>query len=157
MKPLLAILAAVLLLAGCGHSAPNRDQSRTSRDPFVGTWQMHGSGSGPGDGIVISKALNAYHFAWVDHYKVVRGSSMLPYARVFFRHGSNELKAVLKRKDPSLPGNGVQLLETLDLNPTTGRLALYMGYVGGDAGAPLEFSKVSGGTALPSPWPTKSP
>ena len=49
MKPALAILAAALLLAGCGHAVP-------SHDPFVGTWQSHS----PDMTTVIAKVAAGY-------------------------------------------------------------------------------------------------
>ena len=128
MKLTLAILAAVLLLAGCGHSAPNHD-------PFVGTWQA--VGFDPGNGYAISKVSGAtYRVAEIDHFKQ-HGSAL------YSRRGSNELI--------SRPG---QLAEqdVIKFNPASGRLTETPR---GDVGAVL--TKVSNSTAPPSPWPTKSP
>jgi hypothetical protein len=138
VKLVLAILAVVLLLAGCGHTAP-------SHDPFVGTWQAVGNGAG--SGIAISKASGAYRVTFVSNFKPERGGSWR-----FLRHGSTELMVIVKYKDPDHPSDHWQRVEALDLNPATGRLTytenrLYL----------MKLSKVSDSTALPTPWPTASP
>ena len=53
LKPALAILAGVLLLAGCGHA----------KDPFVGTWRPQ---TKDGLSFVISKHGAGYHVVAVD-------------------------------------------------------------------------------------------
>jgi hypothetical protein len=71
LKPALAILAAVLLLAGCGQA----------KDPFVGTWGIHHEPAI----FVIAKAQNGYAATFVD--------SGAREGMVLARHG-NELAGI---------------------------------------------------------------
>ena len=129
MKPLLAILAAVLLLAGCGHVAPRHD-------PFVGTWQA--VGFSPGSGYTISKVSGVYRVVTVAHFKPLPG-----YSFPFSRRGSNELIG--------RPGE-FQYVEAISFNPASGRLTWTSN--GMD---PQVLTEVSDSTAPPTPWPSASP
>lgn len=80
MKPALAILAAVLLLAGCS----------SAKDPFVGTWQAIGYASG--NGLVISKVAKGYVVVRTDRHRGV-------FRYLCLRHG-DQLKAVGREANP---------------------------------------------------------
>lgn len=127
LKSALVILAAVLLLAGCGNTA-------ASHDPFVGTWQAVGFGSG--NGIAISKvSATTYHVAEVDHFKQ-------HWFNAYSRYG-NELT--------SHPGE-FPYVEVFKFNPASRHLTSTSNGM-----APEVLAKVSDSTPPPSPWPTKSP
>ena len=135
MKLVLAALAAVLLLAGCGHA----------KDPFVGTW--HAVGYGPGSGIAVSKVSGAYRVTFVSDFKPERGGSWR-----FLRHGSTELMVIVNYKDPDHPSDHWQRVERIDFDPATGRLTYTENGV-----HLMRLSKVSDSTVPPTPWPTTSP
>jgi hypothetical protein len=107
-----------------------------TKEPFVGTW--HEVGYDPGSGMAISKVSGVYRVALVAHFKPQPGYSWL-----FSRRGTNELFGQ--------PGQ-FQGVEVIKFNPASGRLTWTENGV-----APEEFSKVSGSTAPPTPWPTTSP
>jgi hypothetical protein len=69
MKLALAVLAAVLLLAGCGHAY-------TAHDPFVGTWRL---GSDPPPWLVVAKVGSTYRVTFVGEGTITWG---------FTRHGN---------------------------------------------------------------------
>jgi hypothetical protein len=135
LKLALAILAAVLLLAGCGQA----------KDPFVGTWQS--VGNGPGDGVAITKASGSYRVTFVASFKPERGGSWR-----FLRHGSTELMVIVKYKDPDHPSDHWQRVERIDFNSATGRLTYTENGV-----HLMRLSRVSDSTVPPPPWPTAAP
>jgi hypothetical protein len=124
MKLGLAILAAVLLLAGCGHA----------KDPFVGTWQFEGVH------LVVAKVGQSYRtilvvphgYGWVGPYE----------------QNGNELKASLHVTNNG-KRTGQVIVELVDYHPATGHLTYKDG-----TGPALDFSRVSNSTAIPSPSPT---
>lgn len=135
------MLAAALLLGGCGHTA-------SSHAHFVGTWHVVGFQSG--SGIAISRASSTvYRVTTVAQFKPVAGASWW-----FFQHGSDELRAMLnvKIEDPLHPSNSTRWLELIKFDPASGRLTWTVNGM-----YPEVFTKVSDSTALPSPWPSASP
>ena len=136
LKPALAILAAVLLIAGCGHNAP-------AHDPFVGTW--HSVGGYPGTGIAISKVAGAYRVSFVTDFKPTPGGSLRG-----IRHGNDQLRARGKGINPVHPSDDTWL-ETFDYSPATALLTWTAN------GVEVAYSKVADSTAPPTPWPTTSP
>jgi hypothetical protein len=127
LKLALAILAAVLLLAGCG-------QGKVPNEPFVGTWQFQGVH------LVVARVGHSYRtmlvtphgYGWVGPYK---------------RTG-NELKASLHVTLDGKP-TGRVIVELIDYRPATGHLTYKDG-----TGPALDFSRVSTSTTVPSPSPS---
>jgi hypothetical protein len=122
----LAILAATLLLAGCGHAG-------ATTDPFVGTWQFQGVH------LVVAKVGGSYQTIVVSHGPGWVG----PYKRT-----GNELKASLHVTLDGKP-TGQVIVEFVDYLPATGHLTYKDG-----TGPALDFSRVSDSTAVPSPSPS---
>jgi len=124
LTPVLAILAAVLLLAGCGQA----------KDPFVGTWQFEGTR------LVVAQAGQSYRtvllvphgYGWVG-----------PYVRK-----GNELKASLHVTKSGKP-TGRVIVELVDYHAATGHLSYKDG-----TGPALDFSRVNNSTAIPRPSPS---
>ena len=131
MKLALAILAAVLLLAGCS-STPS------AKDPFVGTWQA--IGSPPGNGLVIGKAPNAYLGVLTDSYHGV-------FRYHFLRHG-NELRTTMKIPNPPQPAKPFNEVVVLDFDSANGRLTWTE-----DGQKLIGLTKTSDSTTAPTPSP----
>lgn len=122
MKPALAILATVLLLAGCGHA---------SQDPFVGTW--HSSAQ---------SARLTIDRVGPDFYLGTLLSSQAAADVSFARHG-NQLRVDSSQTD-------TMARAVLDYEPATGDLTVRnTGLATGHSGAPMEFSRISTGTLDP--------
>jgi hypothetical protein len=133
MKPALAILAAALLLAGCG----------SAKDPFVGTWQAIGSASG--DGLVISKVPNRYVVLMTDdHRGVVRYRCL--------RYG-NELKATTTEPNPAQPTKPFIFVDVFSFDPAHGRLTWTEKEDGKGVGPRFVCTKVLDGTSAPTQSP----
>jgi hypothetical protein len=132
MKLALAILAAVLMLAGCGHS----------QDPFAGTWQA--TGSLPGNGMVIARVANRYLVFITDSHLQVGLYWMV-------RH-SNRLKETHEVPNPLRPAKPWHVVEVLDSNPANGHLTWTE-----NGRAAIDLNKVSDSTVSPTPMPTTSP
>ena len=121
MKGGLVILAAAVLLSGCG-------QGR--KDPFVGTWQASTT-AGPKEAlVVIANVSNGYHVALA--YSPARGMTTLA------RHG-NRLVGTLK-----LAG-GTRVNVAIDYLPATGHLTLRT-----TESRPVELTKIADTTAIPT-------
>jgi hypothetical protein len=125
----LAILAAVLLLAGCG-------QASAPKDPFVGTWQLNGVH------LVITKPGQTYRTTVVSSEFPHGNGWVGPYAR-----NDNELKASLSVTLNGKP-TGRVIVELVDFVPATGHLTYQDG-----SGPAIELSRVSASTTIPSPSP----
>jgi hypothetical protein len=131
MRTALAMLAAALLLTGCGHVS-------AAKDPFVGIWQ------GLDVHLVIAKAGKSYRTTLVVPVKFPHGNGWVgPYTRK-----GNELKAGLSVTLDGKP-TGRVIVELIDFVPTTGRLTYKDG-----TGPAIEFSRVSASTAIPTPSPS---
>jgi hypothetical protein len=141
MKPALAILAAVLLLAGCGHA------SKPS-DPFVGTW-----GLGPDTRLIITKVPRGY---LVDARVHLPGTFIVfhPLRVVFTRHGDRLVGTQRMVEDQSL-----------DTEQTAGRVSVTLTYARatGDLiyeSTPPEYryayTRVAQSATTPSPAATAS-
>jgi hypothetical protein len=125
MRAALAMLAAVLLLAGCGHAA--------AKDPFLGTWQWYHQVPT----LVVAKVSGRYQatIVWGSFFGGWSETTML-----FARRG-NELVG------PRPPAAGSTLV--LDYLPATGHLSFKCT---GPYKADI-LSKASDSTATPSPSP----
>jgi hypothetical protein len=132
MKLVLAILAAVLLLAGCGHAS-------TPKDPFVGTWRLttvqRQPGSSPGLRLVISKPGGTYP---PHSYRIAMGHDGGADFETFVRHG-NQLVSAGSTK----PSDG----DVVAYDPATGHLLQSQG-THRDI---FEWVRASDSTALPIP------
>lgn len=129
MRPILVILAAVLLLAGCG----------AAKDPMVGTWQV--VRGAPGDGLVIDKRADGYLLLATDGHRAVSSYRC--------ERRGNELRAtVLGHSLP--PGMPFTRVMVFDIE-ASGRLAWTL-----NGRRVCELVKVSEGTTLRSPGPTAS-
>ena len=126
MKLGLAILAAVLLLAGCGHTA-------SSHDPFVGTWQSHS----PNMTLVIAKVAAGYRVTGETD------SQGPPSSFTLKRHG-DELTG-------TFGGSPFPDSVVVAYLPATGHLT-----VKSSAGSFAELSKASDSTASPKPEPVRT-
>ena len=127
MKPVLAILAAVLLLAGCGHS----------KDPFVGTWQS----DNPAARLTID-GIHKTNGSQTNVYIATLLSSRAAADITLVRHG-NEL-----RVDSSQLANMARAV--IDYDPSTGYLTLSrVGLVMRDLTAPAHFTRISTQTSDP--------
>jgi hypothetical protein len=141
MKTALAIAAAVVLLAGCGHAnAPS-----VPKDPVVGTWRAE---LGPPEGwlLVVTK-LPAGYQATVAYTQLDAHSQPIPPVVGTFTRKGNQLFGVLKL---TTGDNHALLVYT----PTTGHLTWRsLAFLG----ASTIMTKVSDSTAIPSPTATPSP
>lgn len=121
----LAILAAVLLLAGCAHAS-------MPKDPFVGTWRLTPPHNNAAMTLVIWKVEGARRVTYLRDGGAWNGR--------FARHGDR----LVNHPNPGGP-------DEIDITyvPSTGHLLDF------DARAPgiLEWRRVSGSTALPTPSP----
>lgn len=116
-----ALLTALLLLAGCASAGPPRN------DPFVGTWRATG-----GLELVIARDVGGYAVTMVT----TSGTNTLPTQRY-----GNELKAL----SVVLSGpNGRSIAQSFEFEPHTGRLAFRTSTM------TFEFSRVSDSTTIPS-------
>jgi hypothetical protein len=124
MRTALAMLAAVLLLAGCGHAS--------AKDPFVGTWQWDPHSLVPTT-LVIAKVP--------DGYRATVAGLWLGAPLLLARHGNQ----LVGPRPPMASGSTL----VLDYLPATGHLSYkWTGIYKADV-----LSKVSDSTAIPSPSP----
>jgi hypothetical protein len=123
LATLAATLAAVLLLAGCGHA----------KDPFVGTWQST-KGGGEITKLVIIKKANVY---WTVVVLPTNGLAQ----QAFSRRG-NQLVA---QWSPLL--SQMDQVKTVDFDPKSGHLHFGLPVVD------YEMTKVSASAAIPTPSP----
>lgn len=156
MRPALAILATVLLTAGCGHS-------NAPKDPFVGTWRDKGFRIGAAvydkklgaftlgthrtlAELVITKQANRYHATlavWHDFPFGLRDM-------VLTRHG-NRLVGSIYTYSPTAKGSSKYYV-VLTYLPTTGRLTLREAISPtGHLAKPDGFSWVSASSVVPVP------
>lgn len=132
----LGVLAATLVLAGCG------DDSKTA-DPFVGTWRETGVTSGTP--LVIAETQGGYlgNFAFSGG---TEPASPRP-----------TLSVPLTREGDKLTGTFDGPLGTVAVEivwqPETGKLTWSNTAPGGKMTTPMEMTKVSGSTAIPSQSP----
>jgi hypothetical protein len=129
-KTALALLAAALLLAGCGHTA-------TTKDPFVGTWHQLDPTVAASSPLIITKAGGGY----LGNLKLAQTSLKMPLGRRgnelvgYFQVTSRRIKVVI------------------DYLPATGHLAFRNAAPSGGMSPPVEFGRVtvSGTTTTASP------
>jgi hypothetical protein len=127
MKTALAILAAILLLAGCG-------QANAPKDPFVGTWRGTAVSDDPNGHLVIARVPNGYLVAIT-----LDGHTMG--TDVFARQGNKLVAAV---KESGEPGGVLRM--GITYLPGTGRVSWKYGN-----GLPAELVRISNSTEIPSP------
>jgi hypothetical protein len=133
----LAILAGVLLLAGCG-------QANVPKEPFVGTWRAAGTSTK----VVIAKVPNGYLSTFVSP-GLILSPILEPPTRphiLLTRHGGELVgtQKVEKMRNTVVIdylSSGHLTLRTTD--PATGRL-----------GPPDKLTRVSDSIAVPSPSPS---
>jgi len=140
MKGALAIVAAVLLLAGCGQaSAPTAGQSSAPRDPFVGTWRVDA-------GDRARWVIGVRHDGW---YTVTQGApGNIKYTKLglFARHGNQLSGRVLTSTD-------VMSTFLLRLGNAEGQLLLTFSATNMSTLAQMTLTKLSDSTAKPTPVP----
>jgi hypothetical protein len=123
----LAVAAAVLLLAGCGHA---------QKDPFAGTWQT-ATTVGPNAALmVVSRASNGYRVALA--YSPARGVATLA-------RRDNQLVGTLKAV------GGTEVNVVIEYLPATGQLTVRT-----TKGKPITLSKLADTTTIPA-LPTQPP
>lgn len=133
----LAMLAAALLLAGCGNA-------KAPADPFVGTWRQLDYQTSWSPPLVIAKVGgDAYGAALV----FTSGSDQPLPARMTLARKGNELTGGLKIT------NAKALTVKIDYLSATGRITFSSGKLGGGMSEPVEMTKVSDSTAIPTPSP----
>jgi hypothetical protein len=126
MMGILVIVAALVLLTGCGHS---------QQDPFVGTWQASPGGAS----LVIARVGQSYRATVV--------TPAGPFGWLATGNG-NELKATLKVVLNRKP-TGRSLVQIIDVNPTTEHLTYQ------ESGGPaVEFNRINVSTNIPTPAPS---
>jgi hypothetical protein len=139
MKPALVILAAVLLLAGCGHA----------KDPFVGTWRMNSPGENATSQarFVISKKAAQYTVTQGYH-----GYKAYDPIAVFTRRGG-QLVASVRVTNPftGKPTGEVDQFK-LSTSHLPGQL-LFTYRLGSPPADTLTMTKLSESTATPTPVP----
>jgi len=125
MRRLLIILAAVLLLMGCGASADDTD-------PFAGTWRLYDDST-----IVISVGAG--------HYRVLAAGPGM--------EGVVELGAFQRQGDSLTGANEAGETYRFTLTKDPGELATAALEKGMTKPAHVTVTKVSDGTASPTPAP----